>query len=58
MTKTELVNAICKIDPKWEDAKGKLYYMRLDELLKFYKKKVAKNDNINNNNAISRLQTS
>ena len=62
MTKTDLVNAICKIDPKWEDNKGRLYCMTLDKLLKFYKKKVSKNGsaniNINSNTPVSGFQTS
>ena len=34
MTKVELINEICRLDPKWEDKKGRLHYMMKDELEK------------------------
>ena len=39
MTKTDLINMICELDPRWLNARGKLYSMTIKELRKLYKKK-------------------
>ena len=54
MTKTELINKICEMNPKYKNKRGKLYYMYQNQLTKLYER--LKNDRINNNNATSGLQ--
>jgi len=56
MTKTDLINRICKLDPEWEDKRGRLYYMCLDDLKKLYVR--LRNDRRNvDNNVMAGFQT-
>ena len=38
MTKVELVNEICKLNPYWQDKKGRLHYMLKEELERILQK--------------------
>ena len=59
MTKTDLINKICKLDTSWEDKRGRLYYMCLDDLKKLYARllKNANNSRNVNNNVMAGFQT-
>lgn len=59
MTKTDLINKICELDPSWEDKRGRLYYMCLDDLKKLYVRllKNANNSRNVNNNVMAGFQT-
>lgn len=43
MTKTDLINMICELDPRWLNARGRLYSMTIKQLRKLYKKKRGEN---------------
>lgn len=57
MTKTELINKICEMNPKYKNKRGRLYYMYLNQLEKLYQKVKKKYDYNDNNNTFSGLQT-
>lgn len=44
LTKTEYVNRLCEIDPKYKEIKGKLYYMDVESLRKLYEREKNKNN--------------
>ena len=56
MTKTDLINRICRLDPSWKDKRGRLYYMCLEDLKKLYVR--LRNDRRNvDNNVMAGFQT-
>ena len=56
MTKTDLINRICKLDSNWEGNRGRLYYMCLEDLKKLYVR--LRNDRRNvDNNVMAGFQT-